>query len=422
MLRGSDLLEDYLERSKTKQFDWDLVLDAYFDRNKLYTEIERMEEKIMEKGDDQGKRKRKIEKHEEKIRALDEVIERASNEWTIENAMLLSEEKQKLEEVELCKDMRIVISKKEYEEIYNYNFSCIEKESEEESLMKLRVFWAAYLNGDLKDEKRIREVNESHFTAMEILKSIEEKIEEEWKCELLEAEAIVDDALYHDLRAYECLLMLCDLNEQDKLMWIGIYKDGKRYARFSKWRYGEIDWDRSRKFLLNGGNIMAMQFDFLMMASMINPLTDFELAAEAIDVMNEFYETFEEIKLVANEVISIYSFEPEIQKVSEMLVDIPTWLCKLNEEMIFAGMVVKQYTLKNEVVDDGLDEVRDILRFLLVEQMIMREEEKVNWGQTKFETTLEPDPGIEKLLRTWGDEEHVKKDNDGVRNMILVIL
>jgi hypothetical protein len=120
--------------------------------------------------------RKKIENCEEKIKELDERIEKASNEWNIENTIIPPEEKHENEEIELCYEMQVVISIKEYEEIYNYSFSCGKKESEEESLMKLRVFWATYLNGDLNDERRLKILNDSHFAAMEILKDIEKKI------------------------------------------------------------------------------------------------------------------------------------------------------------------------------------------------------------------------------------------------------
>jgi hypothetical protein len=140
MQGGTFLLENYLERSKTQQFDWDLILDAYFDIDKLNTEIERLEEKAKNKGDAQGKFKRKIEIHEEKIKMLEERIEKASIEWTVENNIMPLKEKQKVEELELCSDMQVVISKDEYEEIYNHDLNFVKKESEEDSLMKLRVF------------------------------------------------------------------------------------------------------------------------------------------------------------------------------------------------------------------------------------------------------------------------------------------
>jgi proteasome assembly chaperone (PAC2) family protein len=111
MQGGMCLLEDYLERSKTEQFNWDSVLDAYFDMDKLNTEIERLEEKAKERGDTQGKLKKKIENCEEKIKALEERNERANKEWNIENTIIPPEEKQENEELELCNDMLFVINK-----------------------------------------------------------------------------------------------------------------------------------------------------------------------------------------------------------------------------------------------------------------------------------------------------------------------
>jgi hypothetical protein len=102
---------------------------------------------------------------------------------------------------------------------------------------------AGYLGGDLNNEKRIWSLNKSHFEAMEILKSIERSSEEQFKFDLLENEAVVDDALHHDLKMYECFLILWDLNEHDRSMWIGVYDDGTRYARFGKWRFGEVDME-----------------------------------------------------------------------------------------------------------------------------------------------------------------------------------
>jgi hypothetical protein len=57
------------------------------------------------------------------------------------------------------------------------------------------------LNGNLSDEKRVKSLNKSHFEAMDILKDIERKSEEQFKFDLLESEAIVEDALYQDLKA-----------------------------------------------------------------------------------------------------------------------------------------------------------------------------------------------------------------------------
>jgi hypothetical protein len=92
--------------------------------------------------------------------------------------------------------------------------------------------------------------------------------------------------------------MLWDLNEQDRSMWIGVYDDGKRFARFGKWRFGEVDMEYWRRSLLDRGNVMCMQINLLLMTSMVhNPLVDFVIAEEIISIVNEFYEIFEEIKL-----------------------------------------------------------------------------------------------------------------------------
>jgi hypothetical protein len=93
--------------------------------------------------------------------------------------------------------------------------------------MKLRVFWAAFLGGDSNDGKRLEKLNESHFEALSILKEVERKSEErfekeqnQFEYELLEAEAIVEDALYQDLKMLNFVRKMWDLNEKDRTMRI----------------------------------------------------------------------------------------------------------------------------------------------------------------------------------------------------------
>jgi hypothetical protein len=63
-----------------------------------------------------------------------------------------------------------------------------DKVDEEESLIKLRVIWALFLKVDLENDKRTKRLNRAHIEAMETLKDIERKANENNHAALKEAE------------------------------------------------------------------------------------------------------------------------------------------------------------------------------------------------------------------------------------------
>jgi hypothetical protein len=87
--------------------------------------------------------------------------------------------------VEICPNMKISIEEEVFKEIMKFELkNKVELFEEEESVIKLRVIWALYSEGDLEDAKRNKRLNRAHMKAMEILRDIERYANEEDRVKL----------------------------------------------------------------------------------------------------------------------------------------------------------------------------------------------------------------------------------------------
>jgi hypothetical protein len=435
----------------------------------------------------------------------EDFIDKAKVNWRICNGDMIVKgkgaDKELVEEreIELCADMAISINKKEFDEIRNFRFDDIIDNSEEESLMKLRVLWAIYLGGDLNDEKRMKRLNRSHLKAMEVLKDIERKSEEQMKLGLKEGELLIEDSLNRDLKLLNFIRVLWDLNEIDRSMRIVVCEKGEYIVLFSHREYGEFSMEYYQWNMGRDDDILAKQIGNLMMLSGIGPEiiekdVDHTLKNMVMNVVIEYYSIVEAVISKVDEIISVDEFESEVLNASKELINFRMWLNKLYEGMIkngfvkiivetkndlLMGMKKKYYTqttgsgkgmigqsqeelienerfnkknaklvrrerMLKEIYWRGVEEEMDAVVFSqnnqnmsgsrnkkedvikckekvqfegkrliesvgeIIRQGKIRDENKIKCRQKEADNSRESKLRMEQMIRTWGDEEHIR--------------
>jgi hypothetical protein len=99
---------------------------------------------------------------------------------------------------------------------------------EEQDLIKLRVAWQLWGDGDLEDETRVWELYKAHKGAMKIIRKIENELSEKQETRFKEDEN--DPSLACDLEMLKCINGMNLLNEQDKKVLSRItIRNGTKY-------------------------------------------------------------------------------------------------------------------------------------------------------------------------------------------------